>query len=1464
MKSLIRSIWLTLAAAALPQVCLAAAFTAGNLVVYRVGDGTAALTSVATAAFLDEYSPGGALIQSIPLPTAVAGANQVCTNSGSATTEGLATTSADGAYLVGGCYAAALGTASITGSPPATTPRVIFRASSAGTIDTTTALTDTNSGGNPRGAASTNGTDLWVTGSSGGVRYVALGGTSSTQLNASTTNLRGVSIYGGQLYISAGAGAIRLATVGSGTPMTSGQTLTQLSGVPTTVITNNAFVLLDLSATVAGVDTAYVADESAGIVKYSFDGTTWTAKGTVGVATDTYRGLTASVSGGNVVLYAIRKGNELVTITDASGATGTFSGTAASVAVTGTVNKAFRSVSFAPVSATPPPTPTLSITAPVINEGNSGTSTATFAVNLDHPAPAGGVAFQVDTVDGTAAGGSDYTGIVAGNGSVAAGATSTTVAVTITGDTVYEGNETFSVNLSNITNTTNATASAAATITDDDAQPTISVGDASAVEGDSGTSQLNFPVTLSNASAFSVSFSVQTADASATAGSDYDALSTIVTIPAGSTTGNIAVTVHGDTTTEPDETFTLQLSGANGGTLAASFATGTIQNDDNVTPTFTIGNVTQTEGNSGTSNFVFTVSSNVNAPAGGFTLNVDTADGSAAAGEDYIALHGTATIAAGTNSTTVAVQVNGDDKYESDEMFSVTLSNPPAGTAIGTATGTGTISNDDALPTLSIANVTMNEGNSGTSTASFNVTLSNPSASAITFTVNTADGTATAGSDYVAIINGSGGIAAGSTSTTVAVTINGDTAVEANETFNVNLSAIATASNATASATGTISNDDFTTIMQIQGHGTASLLNTQTVTTHGVVTAKKSNGFFMQDPLGDGDLTTSDAIFVFTGATPPVTVAVGNEVTVTAKVQEFSGSTELSSSPIVVITNPVAPVQPVAYALDSNPPTNNPTTGICMGAGSTIASPPTASDGYQASNFACLDAMLVTMNDAVVTGATFGNAASDGVHTGNPTGMYATVGSQPRPFRGPGAPYPGIAGHPEIPVFNGEPEAIEIFYAGLAFNPTGFVYNAGTHFTTTGVIQGFQAASATSPIYEIYPYSMSTLTPAPTYPQAVADSAAGTLTVGSQNLLHFFNATADGADTSGYNDTCAGTGASDTCPTPAQYSARLAKWAKQVCQVLKAPVVLDVEEIENRAVAKDLADNVFGACGVTYLPYVIPGNDVSGINIGILVRSDVTVNSVTQMYKGTQTNNCSGTPPCLLNDRPPVLMQASWNGYPFALLAMYDRSLSGLGDPTRPYIGPKRAEQAAQIASIAQAWQTGATLVGAGNARQNATGIVTQGPFNIVGDASVPLIVAGDFNAYEFSDGYADVTGMIMGTADQSKNLYWYNGDPANTDTPTYVAPNPPLVDSGIKAAAGERYSFNFSGLAQEIDHIVLTQRAWRDFVSTSNARGNSDVSEATLIILDGTTAARSGDHDGQVVTLAIDRIFADGYEAQP
>ena len=401
------------------------------------------------------------------------------------------------------------------------------------------------------------------------------------------------------------------------------------------------------------------------------------------------------------------------------------------------------------------------------------------------------------------------------------------------------------------------------------------------------------------------------------------------------------------------------------------------------------------------------------------------------------------------------------------------------------------------------------------------------------------------------------------------------------------------------------------TIMTIQGHGAASpyaglIVQTQTTS---IVTVTKSNGFFMQDANGDSDFTTSDGIFVYTGnalQTLP-TVHSGDAVNVVGTVQEFNGSTELALVYKIIVAS-TGNTLPPAFVLDDHPPTTDPRTGICTGGASTLSNPPSRSEGYQASNFACLDGMLVTMNDAIVTGATYGDSTTDGVHTGTPTGVYATLATQPRPFRGPGELYPGVIGHEnDLPVWNGEPEIIDLYYPGLNFDGTNFVYDAGTRFSVTGIVQGF--ISFGTQTYELYPITgqmvTNTAIQPPTYPQPVADSSAGTLTIGSQNFLHFFNDVADGMDTSGYNDTCAGTGASDECPTHAEYEARLAKWTLQICDVLKSPVVVDAEEIENRSVLSDLAGSVQTACGTDYVPYSLPGNDISGINIGILVRSDV-------------------------------------------------------------------------------------------------------------------------------------------------------------------------------------------------------------------------------------------------------------------
>src|SRR5262249_7862810 len=151
---------------------VAATFTPGDIVVYRVGTGSGSLTNTGNAVFLDEFSPAGALVQSIAIPATAAGSNKPLIASGTATSEGLLSRSADGRYLVLTGYGTTVGGAtSLSGTTATAVPRVVGRVDSAGAVDTSTALTDFASGNNPRSATSNDGAEFWVAGGAGGVRY---------------------------------------------------------------------------------------------------------------------------------------------------------------------------------------------------------------------------------------------------------------------------------------------------------------------------------------------------------------------------------------------------------------------------------------------------------------------------------------------------------------------------------------------------------------------------------------------------------------------------------------------------------------------------------------------------------------------------------------------------------------------------------------------------------------------------------------------------------------------------------------------------------------------------------------------------------------------------------------------------------------------------------------------------------------------------------------------------------------------------------------------------------------------------------------------------------------------------------------------------------------------------------------------------------------------------------------------
>ncbi len=226
--------------------------------------------------------------------------------------------------------------------------------------------------------------------------------------------------------------------------------------------------------------------------------------------------------------------------------------------------------------------------------------------------------------------------------------------------------------------------------------PTLSIPDVTITEGDSGTKMANFTVTMSAPSTVPVSFQFATAGGTATAGTDYVARAmTGRTIQPGLTTTTVGVTINGDTTAEPDETFFLNLSSPVGATLADSQGVATIQNDDGLSlPSLSVSDVTITEGQSGTKSATFVVT--LSAPsASPVTFKYATADGTATAGSDYVAraLIGR-TIQPGLTTTTIGVTVDGDTTAEPDETFFLNLSNP-IGASIADGQGTGTIQNDD-------------------------------------------------------------------------------------------------------------------------------------------------------------------------------------------------------------------------------------------------------------------------------------------------------------------------------------------------------------------------------------------------------------------------------------------------------------------------------------------------------------------------------------------------------------------------------------------------------------------------------------------------------------------------------------------------------------------------------------------------------------------------------------------------
>ena len=342
----------------------------------------------------------------------------------------------------------------------------------------------------------------------------------------------------------------------------------------------------------------------------------------------------------------------------------------------------------------------------------------------------------------------------------------------------------------------------------------------------------------------------------------------------------------------------------------------------------------------------------------------------------------------------------------------------------------------------------------------------------------------------------------------------------------------------------------------------------------------------------------------------------------------------------------------------------------------------------------------------------------------------------------------------------------------------------------------------------------------------------GELTVGTLNLFRLFDDVddprsyaADGRERDDF-----------FVASPAEYQRRLDKLSAHIVDVLDAPDILAVQEAEKLGVLEDLAARIAADDpSVSYTAYLEEGNDPGTIDVGFLVRERITVDAITQLDPSETFLNPVTGEPNILHDRPPLLLEGRcelpFGSYPISVMALHNRSLGSIDDPVQgPRVRVKRLLQAESVAAKVQDLQ--------------------------VANPVVRLVVTGDFNAFEFTDGYVDALAVITGDFDPSTSLVCTEAVCAAD----LVDPN--LDNQVLWVPDGERYSFIFRGNAQVLDHGLTSTQLAGEISGIQYGRGNADAA-LDLINDDGGTVPanlplRASDHDGLVLYITKDED-ADG-----
>lgn len=598
-----------------------------------------------------------------------------------------------------------------------------------------------------------------------------------------------------------------------------------------------------------------------------------------------------------------------------------------------------------------------------------------------------------------------------------------------------------------------------------------------------------------------------------------------------------------------------------------------------------------------------------------------------------------------------------------------------------------------------------------------------------------------------------------------------------------------------------VSAQNLTPINQIQGEGNLSAFAGKQVTTQGVVTAILAKGFFIQTPDSgvDQNPKTSEGIYVFANEQMPSGLSIGNLVEVSGTVTEYRPRAERNALTITEITRPnvktVSKDNPLPAPIVLTTADLNPKGQL-----------------DQMERFEGMRVKAETLNVVAPTGGYVndktGEAKTNGV-------FFGVLPGTARPFREPGIDVLTVIldKMPQTtPAFDMNPELLRVDSDSQVGSKPLDVTSGVVLKNVTGVVD-YAFKSYTLLLDAANPPVMteSNKTFVPSSP-----AGAGEVTVGSFNLENFFDDEKNSDDVQ-----------KETIVTKEAFQRRLNKASLAIRSVLSMPDVFGVIEVENLKVLQKLADKInsdavaAGQPNPQYQAFLEEGNDVRGIDSGFLVKtSKVKVVETKQLAKDESFDAGNVSYEAKLFDRPPFLIRAEVandkTNQPFAFTVIVNhlKSYRGIDDE-------KDGERVRNKRRLEAEWL--------------ANFVVERQKTN----ATERIILVGDFNAFQFNDGYNDLIGILKGKPDPnvvspSKNVY----QTGLVDLIDYIEP-------------AKRYSYVFGGSAQALDHILVNKAAQERALKFGYARLDADFPE--VYRNDATRPERLSDHDAAILYLSLD-----------